>query len=48
MEIYRVSFFGHRRMEHFRLAEDMANDLIYKLIHEHEFNLWNCLQFRRL
>ena len=37
MEIYKVSFFGHRRMERFRLAEEMVDDLIYKLIHEHEY-----------
>ena len=37
LEVYTVSFFGHRRVEHFCLAENMVDDLIYKLIHEHEF-----------
>lgn len=36
-EIYTVSFFGHRSIEYFRIAEDKVEDLIYRLIQEHQY-----------
>ena len=36
-EVYTVSFFGHRYVENFRVAEKKVEDLIYKLIQEHEY-----------
>ena len=36
-EVYTVSFFGHRYIENFRVAERKVEDLIYKLIQEHEY-----------
>ena len=36
-EVYTVSFFGHRYIEDFRVAERKVEDLIYKLIQEHEY-----------
>ena len=35
-EVYTVSLFGHRYIENFRVAEKKVEDLIYKLIQEHE------------
>lgn len=37
LDIYTVSFFGHRYLDKFRIAEDKVEDLIYKLIQEHEY-----------
>ena len=36
-EVYTVSFFGHRYMDYFRIAEDKVEDLIYKLLKEHNY-----------
>ena len=36
-EVYTVSFFGHREMGYFRIAEDKVEDLIYKLLQEHNY-----------
>ncbi len=36
-EVYTVSFFGHRYIENFRVAERKVEDLINKLIQEHEY-----------
>ena len=36
-EVDTVSFFGHRYIENFRVAERKVEDLIYKLIQEHEY-----------
>ena len=37
LEVYTVSFFGHRHIEDFRTAEEMVDELIYKLLQEHEY-----------
>ena len=37
LEIYTVSFFGHRYIDNFRLAEKKVDKLIYKLLQEHEY-----------
>ena len=37
LEIYMVSFFGHRYIENFRLAEEKVDKLIHKLLQEHEY-----------
>ena len=37
LEVYTVSFFGHRHIEKFRTAEEKVNELIYKLLQEHEY-----------
>ena len=37
LEIYTVSFFGHRYISNFRLIEDRLEDLLIKLLKEHEY-----------
>ena len=37
MEIYRVSFFGHRYIDDFNIASKMVEDIIYSLIQKHEY-----------
>ena len=37
LQIYTVSFFGHRYIDNFRDIEDRLEELIIKLIREHEY-----------
>lgn len=37
LEIYTVSFFGHRFINNFRLIEDRLEELLIKLLKEHEY-----------
>lgn len=37
LNIYTVSFFGHRYIDRFRMIEDRLEDLIIKLLREHEY-----------
>ena len=37
LDVYTVSFFGHRYIDNFRLAEEMVEKLIYKLFQEHSY-----------
>ena len=37
LNIYTVSFFGHRYIDHFRTIEDRLEELIIKLLLEHEY-----------
>lgn len=34
LDVYTVSFFGHRYIDNFRLAEEKVEKLIYKLFQE--------------
>lgn len=37
LEIYTVSFFGHRYINNFRIIEDRLEELLIKLLKEHEY-----------
>lgn len=37
LEVYTVTFFGHREVEHFRETEQTLEKLIYQLITDHEY-----------
>ena len=37
LEIYTVSFFGHRFINNFRLIEDRLEEVLIKLLKEHEY-----------
>ena len=37
LQIYTVSFFGHRYIDNFRVIEDRLEELIIKLLREHEY-----------
>lgn len=37
LQIYTVSFFGHRYIDNFRVIEDQLEELIIKLLREHEY-----------
>ena len=37
LEIYTVSFFGHRYVDRFKLIEDRLEELLIKLLREHEY-----------
>ena len=37
LEIYTVSFFGHRYIDCFRMIEDKLEELIIKVLEEHEY-----------
>ena len=37
LSIYTVSFFGHRYIDRFRTIEDQLEELIIKLLREHEY-----------
>lgn len=37
LNVYTVSFFGHRYIDRFRLIEDRLEELIIKLLREHEY-----------
>ena len=37
LNIYTVSFFGHRFIDNFRVIEDRLEELIIKLLREHEY-----------
>ena len=37
LEIYTVAFFGHRYVDRFRMIEDRLEELLIKLLREHEY-----------
>ncbi len=37
LDVYTVSFFGHRDVYYSKLLESLLDDIIFKLIQEHEF-----------